>query len=308
MFPNLPPTRNPVVDRALSQTRKVINAIIRNYGMPDRIHLEMARDLSRSFSERRKIEKLQKDNRNSRLEAAEHLREILGREAGSEDIYKYRLWKEQKNYCLYSGNKIEIAQLRDPLALEIDHAIPRSRSFNDSWNNKVLVFTKENRNKRNLIPYEYLKDKKDAWDRFLGLIEPLPRAKQRFISKVEVSRDAEDQWKSRHLNDTRYIAREIKSHLEENLNLLDSGRNNVRVRNGRLTAWLRWQWGLGHLKNRADDDRHHALDAILVACASENIAQTISYFSSRLENSLKRLDGRFESSVGGISRASIKNY
>lgn len=42
--------RNPVVLRALNQTRKVVNALIKRYGSPIAVHIEMARDLSRARS------------------------------------------------------------------------------------------------------------------------------------------------------------------------------------------------------------------------------------------------------------------
>ncbi|MEI7682481.1 MAG: type II CRISPR RNA-guided endonuclease Cas9, partial [Betaproteobacteria bacterium] len=51
--------RNPVVLRGLNQARKVVNALVREYGSPASIHIEMARDLSKPLDERRKIEKSQ---------------------------------------------------------------------------------------------------------------------------------------------------------------------------------------------------------------------------------------------------------
>ena len=55
--------RNPVVLRALNQARKVVNALIRQYGSPHSIHIEMARDLSKPFNERKKIERAQNEFR-----------------------------------------------------------------------------------------------------------------------------------------------------------------------------------------------------------------------------------------------------
>lgn len=48
---------NPVVKRAVSQTIKVVNAIIREYGAPYQIKIEAAGDLAKNFKERKKIKK-----------------------------------------------------------------------------------------------------------------------------------------------------------------------------------------------------------------------------------------------------------
>ena len=89
--------RNPVVNRALAQARKVINAVIRIYGMPENIIIELARDVGRNFKDRKDIEREQKKNQAYREEAKKNVAEILGIIADNvsgEDILKYRLWKE----------------------------------------------------------------------------------------------------------------------------------------------------------------------------------------------------------------------
>src|SRR5699024_5167133 len=54
---------NPVVIRSLSQTRKVINSIIKRYGSPTEIYIEMAREMGRHYNERKEIEKQYNKNR-----------------------------------------------------------------------------------------------------------------------------------------------------------------------------------------------------------------------------------------------------
>jgi CRISPR-associated endonuclease Csn1 len=51
----------PVVARAFAQTRKVINALIRQYGQFDQINIELATDLKNSVNSRQEIEKGQKE-------------------------------------------------------------------------------------------------------------------------------------------------------------------------------------------------------------------------------------------------------
>src|SRR5690606_24677000 len=53
------------------------------------------------------------------------------------------------------------------------------------------------------------------------------------------------------------------------------------VVSGQLTAFLRARWGL--TKVRADSDRHHALDAAVVAACSHGMVKRLSNYSRRKE-------------------------
>lgn len=94
---------NPVVRRAVSQTIKVINAIVRTYGPPDVVRIELAREMSRNFDERRKAEKRQDENRAANERAKEQIAEYKGDHATGLDIVKFKLYQEQDGVCLYSG-------------------------------------------------------------------------------------------------------------------------------------------------------------------------------------------------------------
>ncbi|MBI1301213.1 MAG: type II CRISPR RNA-guided endonuclease Cas9 [Alphaproteobacteria bacterium] len=78
LVPPFDDIRNPVVNRALAQTRKVINACIRKYGKPETIIVELARDVGKNFKDRKEIERNQKKNEAYRNEARQHVAEILG--------------------------------------------------------------------------------------------------------------------------------------------------------------------------------------------------------------------------------------
>ncbi|MFW2551456.1 type II CRISPR RNA-guided endonuclease Cas9, partial [Klebsiella pneumoniae] len=67
-----------------------------------------------------------------------------------QDIVKYKLWQEQQNICIYSGKNISIQDLFTE-AVDVDHIIPYSMCFDDSYNNKVLVLASENRQKGNRV-------------------------------------------------------------------------------------------------------------------------------------------------------------
>ena len=55
------------------QFRKVYNAMVRTYGAPDQINLEIGRDLKKSRDERNQIMRRQKENETERKEAADWL-------------------------------------------------------------------------------------------------------------------------------------------------------------------------------------------------------------------------------------------
>nr|8F43_A Chain A, CRISPR-associated endonuclease Cas9 [Geobacillus stearothermophilus] len=82
------------------------------------------------------------------------------------DIVKFKLWSEQNGRCAYSLQPIEIERLLEPGYVEVDHVIPYSRSLDDSYTNAVLVLTRENREKGNRIPAEYLGVGTERWQQF----------------------------------------------------------------------------------------------------------------------------------------------
>ena len=260
--------RNPVVNRALAQARKVINAVIRQHGMPENIIIELARDVGRNFKDRKDIEREQKKNQAYREEAKKHIAEILGiipDNISGEDILKYRLWKEQDGCCPYSGAYITPEILRDSVATQIDHIIPYSRSWDDSYMNKVLCLSSENQNKGNSTPYEYL-GSSSRWEALEAFTRNLPPKKAERLLMEVFDDEKAGRWKDRALNDTRYMSRLLKNHLEQSLELGDGKR--VQTRNGALTAHLRGVWGFPDKDRR--NDRHHALDAIVLACSTES--------------------------------------
>ncbi len=267
--------RNPVVNRALAQTRKVINAVIREYGIPETIIVEMAREAGRSFKDRKDQEREQKKNQDNRKGAKEHAAEILGilpDNVSGGDIIKYRLWKEQKGFCPYSGVYIDNTMLRDPVATQIDHIIPYSRSWNDSYMNKVLCCTDENQMKRNDTPVEYFEKQGRGIEPLVVFAKGLPKPKADNLLTESFDEEKAEKWKDRALNDTRYIAKTLKNHLEQSLNLGKG--NRVQTRNGALTAHLRGAWGFPD-KNRRND-KHHALDAIVIACSTQSMVQKLT--------------------------------
>lgn len=281
--------RNPVVLRALNQARKVVNALIREYGSPHEVHIEMARDLSRPYDERREVKKAQDDyrDRNEKdkaLFASEF--NIVGAVKGKE-FEKYQLYREQQGKCAYSVEPIDIHRLFEAGYVEIDHALPYSRSYDDSKNNRVLVLARENRNKGNMTPYEYLdgKNNSERWRQFVGYVEgnkAYRLAKRSRLLRKDFGEKESREFRERNLNDTRYICRFFKNYVEQYLQLHeDSDAKRCVVLSGQMTAFLRARWGL--VKVRSDSDRHHALDAAVVAACSHGMVKRLSDYSRRKE-------------------------
>lgn len=282
--------RNPVVLRALNQARKVANALIRKYGSPHEVHIEMARDLSRNFDERRDIRKEQEEYRKRNDDAKTGFAKefnITGAVKGKM-FEKYQLYREQQGKCVYSLEALDLQRvISDEGYVEIDHALPYSRSFDDNKNNRVLALTRENRNKGNKTPYEYLDGKSDSgpWRQFVAFVESnktYRQAKRNRLLKKDFGENESRNFMERNLNDTRYICRFFKNYVERYLKLHDeSDARRCVVLSGQMTSFLRARWGL--VKARGDSDRHHALDAVVVAAASHGMVKRLSDYSRRKE-------------------------
>ncbi len=279
--------RNPVVLRALNQARKVVNAIIRKYGAPQRVHIEMARDLSRPLDERRSIEKEQKEYRERNEKDKALFAEQFGQLPSGAEFEKFRLYREQQGKCAYSVDAIDLNRLLETGYVEIDHALPYSRSFDDSKNNKVLVLAKENRDKGNRTPYEYLDGEHNSprWQNFVAFVEgnkSYRLAKRSRLLRKDFGKQEAEEFRERNLNDTRYICKFFKNYVERYLQLAEgSETKRCVVLSGQTTSFLRARWGL--LKVRSDSDRHHALDAAVVAACSHRMVQRIAEYSKRKE-------------------------
>lgn len=285
---------NPIVKRALSQSRKVVNAIINRYGSPLSIHIELARELSKDHSERNKIKKEQDANFERNNGAVKVLIENGVTNPTGFDIVRYKLWKEQNGYCVYSLKKIPanvfFAELRrernsSPI-LDVDHILPYSQSFMDSYHNKVLVYSDENRKKGNRIPYDYLKETPGQWKAFLAYVESnkeFKGKKRNLLLKKEFSARESEISKERHLNDTRYATRFFKNFVERNLLFRESKvpiAKKVQTINGKVTAHLRSRWGLE--KVRKESYLHHALDAVVIACTDHHMVTRVTeYYQSK---------------------------
>ena len=310
--------RNPVVEKILNQMINVINEIIKTYGKPDEIRIEMARELKKSQEERELLDAAIRKN----TAESEKLRKELEEEFGIQhvtrnDILRYKLYNELKlnGYkTLYSNTYIPREELFSK-RFDIEHIIPQSRLFDDSFSNKTLEVRDINIEKGNMTAYDYVAGKYDE----KYLVDYESRVEELFAQKV-ISRTKRNNllmkeenipsdFLERDLRDSQYIARKAREILEELVPF-------VVTTTGAVTSRLREDWQLVNLmqelnwdkydalglterytdKNgnivkrikgwtKRNDHRHHAMDALTIAFTKRSIVQYLSNMNARSDKS-----------------------
>jgi CRISPR-associated endonuclease Csn1 len=292
---------NPTVHIGLNQVRLVVNALIKRYGHPSEVIVELARDLKQSKEQRDEESKRQAENqrRNARLRA--DIAGVLGisqERVRIADIQKMILWEELSfdpadRRCPYSGVQISATMLLSE-QVEIEHILPFSETLDDSLNNKTVAMRQANRIKGNRTPWQASADfAAQGWD-YLGILQ-----RAELMPKAKRSRFAEDGYQRwlkedagflpRALNDTRHLSKVAR----EYLSLVCP--QNTRAIPGRMTAMLRAKFGLNDVlglngeKNR-NDHRHHAVDACVIAVTDQGLLKRFADASkSAREQQLNRL-------------------
>jgi CRISPR-associated endonuclease Csn1 len=278
--------RNPTVVRVQNELRKVVNNLIGLHGKPDLIRIELAREIG--------LSKLQREKKNRDMRANERRREAARKDLvanGLTDpkkdyIDRWVLWQECQKKCPYTGDPICFDDLFRTNRFEIEHVWPRSICFDDGLRNKTLCRRDINIAKSNQIPFEYFRGRPDEWarvkDRLDGLVRDrtMPRGK----AKRFVAESIEDDFADRQLVDTGYAAKQAMAMLKRLWpDIGATAKVTVQAVSGRVTAQLRELWSLNHIlgntgeKNRADH-RHHAIDALAVACTHSGCTARLSHY------------------------------
>jgi CRISPR-associated endonuclease Csn1 len=291
---------NPTVHIGLNQLRKVVNALIRQYGPPSEIVVEFTRALKLSPKERQEVEREQAKNQakndSRRAELAKY-----GLSPNANNMLKMRLWEELNpadildRKCPYSGKAISFSTLMSD-QVDIDHLIPFSKSLDDGVANKVVCLRQANRDKGQKTPFEAFGSSPAGydWEAIRQRAANLPKNKRwRFEPDAMERFGDEEGFLARQLNETGWLARLAKEYLAA---ICDP--NRIWVIPGRLTAMVRGKWGLNDLladadyggvrehddafksatdamefsgvKNRADH-RHHAIDALAAAMTDRSL-------------------------------------
>ncbi|WP_293610093.1 type II CRISPR RNA-guided endonuclease Cas9 [Ponticaulis sp.] len=277
---------NPTVHVALNELRKVVNDLIRRYGPPTQVVLEMARELPMSDRGLNDLERDQRLNQHANEQRREQLASLSVSDT-HENRLKLRLFEELdplRKACVFTGQPISLSTLFSD-EIEIEHLLPFSRTLDDSFANKVLSLRQANREKGNRTPFEAFNSSAGYdWEAITQRAEVLPSNKRwRFNPDAMEKFEADSDFLPRMLNDTRYITSLGKSYIEG----LFGGQgspgqtNSVWVVNGRLTADLRHFSGFNGIlsdSNRKDrsDHRHHAIDALVVALTDRSMIKRVA--------------------------------
>lgn len=335
--------RNPVVEKILNQMINVINTLIdkendkleqqgkeRNFHF-DEIRIELARELKKNAKERAEM--------TTGINAAKILHEknyrILQTEFGianptRNDIVRYKLYEElsANGYRdLYTNEYIPKEKVFSK-EIDIEHIIPQSRLFDDSFSNKTLVYRKENIKKGNRTAFDYIEADygEEKLNEFITRVENL--LKDKFISRAKKEKllkkatEIGDGFVERDLRDSQYIAKKAKELLFEITRVVTST-------SGSITNRLREDWGLINIikelnlpKYRAlgltemeerkhgqhvemikdwtkrNDHRHHAMDALTVAFTKKSHIQYLNNLNARFVE-----DGNRISNTNRISKS-----
>ncbi len=276
--------KNIVVFKAINETRKVINALIRKYGSPEYINVEVASDLGRCKAERDRLKKLGIDNNKEYEKIKKELIDLNLRKEGeirTSDIWRYKLWKMQDGCDLYTGKKIEIENILSS-DYDIDHIVPFSLILDDTLKNKVLTASGINRQRKGQrVPLQMMSTEEER-NEFIKRVNQLFKKKKINKDKYKylilgnlLNTDLLSEWKSRNINDTRYISRYIVNYLKDNLQFIeidkedDKKKKRVYGIKGAITSRMRKMWlnkkTWGSKDKNRENNLHHAADAVVIA-------------------------------------------
>ncbi|WP_333851658.1 type II CRISPR RNA-guided endonuclease Cas9 [Epilithonimonas sp.] len=272
------------------------------------------------------------------------------------DLKRYKLWLEQKYKSPYTGQIIPLNKLFTP-EYEIEHIIPQSRYFDDSFSNKIICESAVNKLKDNYIGLGFIKQfhgykvsdkvkifEVEEYEDFVKKHYANNRGKRTKLLLEEIP----EKMIERQLNDTRHISKYISGVLSNIVRVEDGSDEGVNSKNivpgnGRITTQLKQDWGLNdvwnelilprfermnQLTNSTDftvwnenhqkflptvpiefskgfskkriDHRHHALDALVIACATKDHVNLLNNQSAKSDTKrydLKRKLMKFEKAV-----------
>lgn len=310
--------RNPVVEKILNQMVHVVNGLIKEYGAPDEIRVELARDLKRNAKEREIITNLVSKNKKANEEISKKLKEEFGLKTVSRnDIVRYKLYMELSGNgfkTLYSNKEIPKEKLFSK-EIDIEHIIPQSRVFDDSLSNKTLEYRSINIDKGNQTAYDYVKNKygEKVLNEYVLRCESLFKDNRTKLRKLKMSEsEIGEGFVDRDLRNTQYISRKAVEMLCEIC-------CRVVSTTGAVTDELRSDWQLvdvmkelnlpkfeslgevdiiedrygrkiKHIRNwsKRNDHRHHAMDALTIAFTKDVFIQYYNNKNVALVSSSKK--------------------
>ena len=296
--------RNPAVEKILNQVIHLMKDLTNEYGTPNQITIELARELRQNAEQRnRTLKKIdEQERRNDRIRTELQQEPFFaGKRVSMRDIEKYKLAEEFTFRSPYrpEGPQISIKELFS--VYEIEHIIPRARMFDDSFINKTIAHVTDNREKDNDTAFDFMASKRsDSLEAYRSFLLARSKAKDG-ISRAKFERllmskeDIPSDFVNRQLKETQFITREARK-------ILLQVCRDVHVTTGSITSVLRHVWGYDHVIHnlhlpnykangltevftvkedhqdrqiekirdwdKRNDHRHHAVDALVVACTT----------------------------------------
>ena len=301
--------RQPLVEKILNQMINLVNALKAEYGI-DEVRVELARELKMSREERERMAEGNRRREKENKAIAEKIREC-GLFPTKSRIRKYMLWEEAGEQCLYCGQILTLSQCLNGDDMEVEHIIPKSVLYDDSYGNKTCACRRCNKEKGNRTALEYIRAK--GWeDEYMERINGLLDKKAISYSKHQrlrwLKEDIPSDFLERQLRLTQYISRQAMA-------ILQQGIRRVSASEGGVTARLRSLWGYDDILHTLNldrydsmgetervsregetteklritnwskrmDHRHHAIDALVVASTRQGYIQRLNRVSSESE-------------------------
>lgn len=309
---------NPTVHVALNQTRVVVNALIKEYGKPSQIAIELSRDLKNSVEQRAEIARKQNQRAKENIKINETIGELYKKAFPEKTFYpnrndrlKYRLWDELGfgNKCLYCGKGISGSELFTK-EIEIEHILPFSRTLLDAESNLTVAHASCNAFKAEHSPYEAFGSSPNGynWQEIVQRTNQLHNIskKNKFSPTAMDSFEKDSSFIARQLTDNQYIAKVALRYLK----CLVENTSNVWATNGSMTKLLRDKWDMdsilcrkftdkevallglkpeqiGNYKKNRFDHRHHAIDAVVIGLTDRSMVQKLATKNSHKGNRIE---------------------
>jgi len=301
--------RQPLVEKILNQMINLVNALKAEYGI-DEVRVELARELKMSREERERMAEGNRRREKENKAIAEKIHEC-GLFPTKSRIRKYMLWEEAGEQCLYCGQILTLSQCLNGDDMEVEHIIPKSVLYDDSYGNKTCACRRCNKEKGNRTALEYIRAKgweAEYMERINGLLDKKAISYSKHQRLRWLKEDIPSDFLERQLRLTQYISRQAMA-------ILQQGIRRVSASEGGVTARLRSLWGYDdilHTLNldrydsmgetervsregetteklrikdwsKRKDHRHHAIDALVVASTRQGYIQRLNRVSSESE-------------------------
>ncbi len=298
---------NPTVHVALNQTRIIVNALIKEYGKPSQIVVELSRDLKSSRDSKKEMMKKQAENAKKNAILNINIRDLVkGIEyPGRFERQKFKLWEELgqdsvSRCCLYCGKNISAGELFSP-NIEVEHILPFSRTLLDAESNLTIAHKKCNAEKAERSPYEAFASSPKGydWTAIMARVNNLSNKTKRgrFSQDAMEVFEKESGFITRQLTDNAYLSR-------ISLRYLRAVCDDVWAVNGSMTKLLRDKWDMdsilkkkitreevlsfglkdemvGQYKKNRYDHRHHALDSLVIGLSDRSMVQNVASLNAR---------------------------